>query len=79
MIYARGPMAYLFHTTHEQTHIAHVMAYSACIGPYVDFDGRCKEAQLKSSAIRIRIKTWPFIFYAVALLWSLVQSYKIIS
>ncbi len=29
-----GPYAHLFHGVHEQTHIAHVMAYSACIGPY---------------------------------------------
>ena len=38
-IYARGPMAHLFHATHEQTYIAHVMAYSACIGPYSNFPG----------------------------------------
>ena len=33
-IYSGGPFAHLFHTTHEQTHVAYVMAYSACIGPY---------------------------------------------
>jgi alkaline phosphatase len=33
-IYASGPLAYLFDGTVEQSHIAHVMAYSACIGPY---------------------------------------------
>ena len=33
-VYAGGPFAHLFHTTHEQTHVAYVMAYSACIGPY---------------------------------------------
>ena len=42
-IYAVGPMAHLFHTTHDQTHVANVMAYSACIGDYRDeFDPRCK-------------------------------------
>ena len=40
-IFARGPMAHLFHTTHEQNFIAHVMAYSACIGPYAN-DDNCK-------------------------------------
>ena len=29
-----GPMAHYFHTTHQQTYIAHVMSYAACIGPH---------------------------------------------
>ena len=41
-IYARGPMAHLFHKVHEQTHIAYVMAYSACIGPYKNDLNRCQ-------------------------------------
>ena len=41
-IYAVGPMAHLIHATHEQTHIANVMAFSACMGPYKDDqDPRC--------------------------------------
>ena len=40
-IYAQGPMAHLFHTVHEQPYIAHVMAYSACIGPYRNTTERC--------------------------------------
>ena len=41
-IYAVGPMAHLFHQTHDQTHIFNVMAYSACIGWYRDnADPRC--------------------------------------
>lgn len=32
--FAIGPMSHLFHRTHEQTYVAHVMALSACIGPY---------------------------------------------
>uniref|UniRef100_A0A4W3GU41 Alkaline phosphatase n=1 Tax=Callorhinchus milii TaxID=7868 RepID=A0A4W3GU41_CALMI len=31
-IFAKGPMAHLFHGVHEQNYIAHVMAYAACIG-----------------------------------------------
>ncbi|CAH1796020.1 unnamed protein product [Owenia fusiformis] len=31
-IYARGPMAHLFHTTHEQNYIFHVMKFAACLG-----------------------------------------------
>ncbi|XP_069476429.1 intestinal-type alkaline phosphatase-like [Ambystoma mexicanum] len=33
-IFARGPMAHLFHGVQEQTFVAHVMAYAACIEPY---------------------------------------------
>ncbi|XP_063595764.1 uncharacterized protein LOC134772650 [Penaeus indicus] len=32
--FAVGPMAHLFHRIHEQTYVAHVMAYSSCVGPY---------------------------------------------
>ena len=31
-IYARGPTSHLFHATHEQNYIAHVMAYASCVG-----------------------------------------------
>ena len=43
-IFAAGPMSHLFHTTHEQTHIMNVMAYSACIGPYKDDDDHCNSS-----------------------------------
>ena len=33
-IYATGPMSHLFHATHEQHYIYHVMAYAACLGDY---------------------------------------------
>ena len=32
-IYAQGPLAHLFHGTHEQHYIAHVMMYASCVGP----------------------------------------------
>ncbi|XP_051873983.1 intestinal-type alkaline phosphatase 1-like [Pristis pectinata] len=35
-IFAKGPMAYLFHKTHEENYIAHVIAYATCIEPYTD-------------------------------------------
>ncbi|XP_030646976.1 intestinal-type alkaline phosphatase-like [Chanos chanos] len=35
-IFAKGPMAHLFHGVQEQSYIAHVMAYAACIEPYTD-------------------------------------------
>lgn len=33
-ILAKGPMAYLFHGVQEETYVAHVMAYAACLEPY---------------------------------------------
>ncbi|XP_041913991.1 alkaline phosphatase, intestinal, tandem duplicate 1 [Alosa sapidissima] len=35
-IYAKGPMAHLFHGVQEQNYIAHAMAYAACLEPYTD-------------------------------------------
>nr|XP_040570787.1 alkaline phosphatase-like [Lepeophtheirus salmonis] len=39
-IYARGPWAHFFHSVHEQSYVAHVMSYGACIGPHAD---RCDD------------------------------------
>nr|XP_056705930.1 intestinal-type alkaline phosphatase-like [Euleptes europaea] len=33
-ILAKGPMAHLFHGVQEQTYVAHVMAFAACLEPY---------------------------------------------
>ncbi|KAL8188207.1 UNVERIFIED_CONTAM: hypothetical protein K2H54_063070 [Gekko kuhli] len=35
-IFAKGPMAHLFHGVQEQTHVAHVMAFAVCLEPYTD-------------------------------------------
>ena len=35
-IFAKGPMAHLFHGVQEQSYIAHAMAYAACLDPYTD-------------------------------------------
>ena len=42
-IFARGPWSHLFHSVHEQTYIAHVMSFAACIGPsrHQGAEGRC--------------------------------------
>ncbi|XP_068913388.1 alkaline phosphatase-like isoform X2 [Tenebrio molitor] len=34
LVYAKGPMAHLFHTVHEQTYVAYVISYAAKIGPF---------------------------------------------
>lgn len=33
-IFAKGPMSHLFHSVQEQSYVAHVMAYAACLPPY---------------------------------------------
>ncbi|KAI4588170.1 hypothetical protein MJG53_002578 [Ovis ammon polii x Ovis aries] len=33
-VFARGPWAYLMHGVQEQTFVAHVMAFAACVEPY---------------------------------------------
>ncbi|XP_045592704.2 alkaline phosphatase isoform X2 [Procambarus clarkii] len=38
-VWAVGPMAHLFHRTHEQNYVAHVMAYASCVGPSLN---RCE-------------------------------------
>ncbi|XP_013390583.1 alkaline phosphatase, tissue-nonspecific isozyme, partial [Lingula anatina] len=40
-VYAQGPMSHLFDFVYEQSYIAHVMAYAACVGPNKD---HCKMA-----------------------------------
>ena len=57
-IYARGPMAHLFHGVKEQNYVAHVMAYAACLPPYKDCPpkecsyGECPHTQAASSGGR---------------------------
>ncbi|KAM3932095.1 intestinal-type alkaline phosphatase-like [Leptodactylus fuscus] len=48
-IFSRGPMAHLFHGVHEQTYIAHVMAYAACLPPYTE----CQLEQPKNNVFHI--------------------------
>ncbi|NXI61183.1 PPBI1 phosphatase, partial [Anseranas semipalmata] len=41
VVLAQGPMGHLFHGVQEQTYIAHVMAYAACLEPYAA-EPRCR-------------------------------------
>ena len=43
-------MSYLFTNTIEQSTIPHVMAYSACIGPYDNRECRLKRGKYSNSA-----------------------------
>ena len=48
-IYAKGPMAHLFRSVHEENYIAHVMAYASCVGRYKD---KCPPASDSSNGNR---------------------------
>ncbi|XP_053567887.1 intestinal-type alkaline phosphatase [Bombina bombina] len=57
-IFSRGPMAHLFHSVQEQTYIAHVMAYAACLPPYSDCPPEPSNAfSLTSSSILFLVPT----------------------
>ncbi|XP_072016314.1 uncharacterized protein [Amphiura filiformis] len=43
-VYAAGPMAHMFHRTHEQTYVAHVARMAACLGEY---EGDCSRSPRK--------------------------------
>ena len=59
-IYAKGPMAHLFYGVHEQNYIAHVMAFSACIGPY---RGKCDRRTVDDTSTAMSYR--PFFFLTV--------------
>lgn len=52
-IYAKGPMAHLFHGVKEQNYVAHVMAYAACLEPYRN----CPRPHTHSSSPGINLPT----------------------
>ncbi|XP_019904309.1 alkaline phosphatase, intestinal, tandem duplicate 1 isoform X2 [Esox lucius] len=66
-IYAKGPMAHLFHGVKEQNYIAHAMAYAACIPPYTD----CPPAPPASGG-QTRLPPEPLLGLA-CLLWLLIR------
>ncbi|NXR63183.1 PPBI phosphatase, partial [Rhadina sibilatrix] len=52
-ILAKGPMAHLFHGVQEQTYIAHVMAYAACIEPYTDCPQRDSAPGIRATPLAL--------------------------
>ncbi|NXL07692.1 PPBI phosphatase, partial [Mesembrinibis cayennensis] len=56
-ILAKGPMAHLFHGVQEQTYVAHVMAYAACIEPYAACRQRGSAAGVHASPLALLLPT----------------------
>ncbi|XP_040285948.1 intestinal-type alkaline phosphatase-like [Bufo bufo] len=65
-IFAKGPMAHLFHSVHEETYVAHVMAYAACLPPYTE----CPPERPKSKVSYITEKPSLLLMSAMWLLLS---------
>ncbi|XP_056894070.1 alkaline phosphatase, intestinal, tandem duplicate 1 [Takifugu flavidus] len=63
-IYAKGPMAHLFHGVKEQNYIAHVMAYAACLEPY----RTCPRTPTHSSSPAVKSPSNLLFFLLVLLL-----------
>ena len=47
MTFFSGPLAFMFHSTHEQNYIGHVLAFSLCIGHFKN-DSLCQQKNLNS-------------------------------
>ncbi|XP_069830550.1 intestinal-type alkaline phosphatase-like [Dendropsophus ebraccatus] len=64
-IFSKGPMAHLFIGVHEQSYIAHVMAYAACLPPYTE----CPPERPKNKVSYVNEKTNLLLVSAVWLLY----------
>ncbi|NXK17226.1 PPBI phosphatase, partial [Arenaria interpres] len=56
-ILAKGPMAHLFHGVQEETYVAHVMAYAACIEPYTSCRQRDSAPGTRATPLALLLPT----------------------
>ncbi|NXI95181.1 PPBI phosphatase, partial [Psophia crepitans] len=56
-ILAKGPMAHLFHGVQEQTYVAHVMAYAACLEPYTTCRQRDSAPAARAAPLALLLPT----------------------
>ncbi|NXP53194.1 PPBI phosphatase, partial [Heliornis fulica] len=56
-ILAKGPMAHLFHGVQEQTYVAHVMAYAACLEPYTSCPQRDSASTARATPLALLLPT----------------------
>ncbi|NXJ63359.1 PPBI phosphatase, partial [Rostratula benghalensis] len=56
-ILAKGPMAHLFHGVQEETYVAHVMAYAACIEPYTNCRQRDSAPGTRATSLALLLPT----------------------
>ena len=65
-LYSKGPFAHLFHGLHDQSYVAHVIAYSSCIGAYQN-NGHCNQnsATTKSQMTGLTLVLPLLTFYLI--------------
>ncbi|XP_075340514.1 alkaline phosphatase, intestinal, tandem duplicate 1 [Odontesthes bonariensis] len=68
-IYAKGPMAHLFHGVKEQNYVAHVMAYAACLEPYTNCPPHSHPHTHRHSSTGCVSTHLGLLFGMLALLW----------
>ncbi|NXT51412.1 PPBI phosphatase, partial [Pluvianellus socialis] len=56
-ILAKGPMAHLFHGVQEETYVAHVMAYAACLEPYTSCRQRDSALSTRATPLALLLPT----------------------
>nr|CAH7720610.1 unnamed protein product [Callosobruchus chinensis] len=61
LVYAKGPMAHLFSSVHEQSYVAYVIGYAAKIGPY-------REPLKNGTSAKIANMLYVFVLFAVPLI-----------
>ncbi|NWI92621.1 PPBI phosphatase, partial [Pitta sordida] len=62
-ILAKGPMAHLFHGVQEQTYVAHVMAYAACLEPYTNCRQRDSASSTQATLLALLLPTLLLPFF----------------
>ena len=74
-IYARGPMSHLIHTKHEQSYIAHAIAYAACFSdPEANHCTEVKTSGVGSSPIVGSAWTMLCVIFATrVIVWDIVM------
>ena len=70
---ATGPMSHLFYGVHEQSFVAHVMASSACLGPYAHKND-CHNKET-NSAVPLSSPPIVLVFFSVCLAYLLRAVY----
>ncbi|XP_053307547.1 alkaline phosphatase, tissue-nonspecific isozyme-like [Spea bombifrons] len=64
-IFAKGPMAHLFHSVHEQNYIPFVMAYAACIDENKE---HCAESNVTADSASVLAHSFTYLVVLVMLL-----------
>uniref|UniRef100_A0A8C5QDD1 Alkaline phosphatase n=1 Tax=Leptobrachium leishanense TaxID=445787 RepID=A0A8C5QDD1_9ANUR len=69
-IMAKGPFAHLFHGVHEQSYIAHVMAFAGCLEPYEGCNLKQRSVSVMSGSAMYSPTFLPLLMvWAILMVW----------